>query len=360
MAKTERSGHTTTDHDFIRQWVEERGGWPARVKGTGKKNDAGLIRIDFPGFSGEGSLERIEWDEWLEAFDANGLAFLHRDLDHGGGDLDRFNKLVTRTGDEGGEGSGGGRGGGRARSAVASSARKTASSGGGAARKTASGGTARKSASGGAARKSASSTAETRSRSKSEGASESRSRTKPSGAGETRSRSRASAEEGTNDLRALLLHELGDLLSAERIFLVSTRALAREALDPTVKARAEEHVTETEGQIERIREAFAAIGERPKAVKCEAAQGLKEEHDSFKSEDKPTKPVLSAFGLGSGLRVEHYEIAAYRSAIALANALGEKECANILKENLKEEESMASFLEKAGRTVLKGMAAAEA
>ena len=50
MARSERSGHTTTDHDFIRRWVEERGGWPARVVGTSRGNDAGLIRIDFPGF----------------------------------------------------------------------------------------------------------------------------------------------------------------------------------------------------------------------------------------------------------------------------------------------------------------------
>lgn len=96
MARTERSGHTTTDHEFIRRWVEERGGWPARVSGTGGNGDAGLIRIDFPGFSGGDSLERISWDEWFRGFEDNDLAFLHRDLDRGGGDLDRFNKLVRR------------------------------------------------------------------------------------------------------------------------------------------------------------------------------------------------------------------------------------------------------------------------
>ena len=49
----------TTDHDTIRQWVEERGGSPARVKGTGTEGDPGLLRIDFPGYSGEESLEVI-------------------------------------------------------------------------------------------------------------------------------------------------------------------------------------------------------------------------------------------------------------------------------------------------------------
>ena len=92
-----RSAEPTTDHEFIRKWVEERGGWPASVKGTGRgRGDTGMIRIDFPGFSGRQSLERIEWDEWFRQFDENGLAFLHRDMKHSDGDLDRFNKLVKR------------------------------------------------------------------------------------------------------------------------------------------------------------------------------------------------------------------------------------------------------------------------
>jgi hypothetical protein len=101
MAETERSAHTTTDHDFIRRWVEERGGWPARVKGTGSKGDPGLIRLDFPGYSGADSLEKISWDDWFKAFEDNDLALLHRDLEHEDGDKDRFNKLVSRSGSGG-------------------------------------------------------------------------------------------------------------------------------------------------------------------------------------------------------------------------------------------------------------------
>jgi hypothetical protein len=49
---------STTDHDTIRTWVEERGGWPACVKATGGNDDPGLFRIDFPGYSSEDSLEK--------------------------------------------------------------------------------------------------------------------------------------------------------------------------------------------------------------------------------------------------------------------------------------------------------------
>ena len=96
MPQTKRSASRTTDHEFIRRWVEERGGSPACVRGTGGKNDVGMIRIDFPGFSGGDSLQRIDWNEWFKQFDENDLAFLYRDMRHGDGDLDRFNKLVRR------------------------------------------------------------------------------------------------------------------------------------------------------------------------------------------------------------------------------------------------------------------------
>ncbi|MBW3627750.1 MAG: ferritin-like domain-containing protein [Gemmatimonadetes bacterium] len=155
----------------------------------------------------------------------------------------------------------------------------------------------------------------------------------------------------------LLKHELADLLYAEKRFTTATKTMIRETNDPEVKARLEKHVEETAVQIERLEKAFASIGEKAKAEKCEAAIGLKEEHDSFKSEEKPSKQLLEAFDLGSGLRVEHYEIAAYRTAIAMANVLGHKECASILKESLAEEEAMASFLEQvAPRTLAKLMA----
>jgi len=39
---------TTTDHETIRHWAEERGGKPACVQGTGGRGDTGMIRLEFP------------------------------------------------------------------------------------------------------------------------------------------------------------------------------------------------------------------------------------------------------------------------------------------------------------------------
>jgi len=63
------------DHDEIRRWAEARDGRPARVKGTGKGEDPGLLRIDF-GSKSE-ALEEITWDKWFRWFDRNRLAVLH-------------------------------------------------------------------------------------------------------------------------------------------------------------------------------------------------------------------------------------------------------------------------------------------
>jgi comEA protein len=89
------SGKATIDHEYIKQWVEQRGGKPAHVKGRGGPDDPGILRIDFPGFSGEGSLEEISWDQWFEGFEANNLAFICQEQTADGQES-RFNKLVSR------------------------------------------------------------------------------------------------------------------------------------------------------------------------------------------------------------------------------------------------------------------------
>ena len=85
---------TTTDHDEIRRWAEERHGHPASVKGTGK-SEPGILRIDFPGYSGEEKLEEIGWDEFFDKFEKENLAFLYQDKTGSGG-TSRFFKLVNR------------------------------------------------------------------------------------------------------------------------------------------------------------------------------------------------------------------------------------------------------------------------
>ena len=86
--------HQTRNHEEIRRWVEERGGHPATVARTEHGDQAGVLRIDFPGYSGAGTLQPISWDEFFDKFDRNNLEFLYQDAT-AAGEPSRFNKLVS-------------------------------------------------------------------------------------------------------------------------------------------------------------------------------------------------------------------------------------------------------------------------
>lgn len=85
---------TTTDHDTIRKWVEDRGGRPTVVKATEDNGKGGgLLRIDFR--EKDDALDEIEWDEFFRIFDENKLAFLYQDKTKDGKES-RFSKFVER------------------------------------------------------------------------------------------------------------------------------------------------------------------------------------------------------------------------------------------------------------------------
>src|SRR3954470_16085802 len=107
---TRAQATVTTDHDEIRQWAEERGAKPACVRNTGDKGDIGILRLDFPGYSGGNSLEAISWEDFFEKFDERGLALLHQEQT-ARGQQSNFNKLISReTAEQKNSGRGGSRG----------------------------------------------------------------------------------------------------------------------------------------------------------------------------------------------------------------------------------------------------------
>lgn len=90
-----RKSRLLTDHEEIRNWAEERDAQPSCVRRTGSEEDIGMIRLDFPGYSGESSLEPIEWDEWFQKFDENNLALLVEEQT-AQGEQSNFNKIIGR------------------------------------------------------------------------------------------------------------------------------------------------------------------------------------------------------------------------------------------------------------------------
>ena len=94
MAKASASKRTD-DHETIRKWAEERDARPSRVKSTGSTEDAGILRMDFPGYSDGDDLEEISWDEFFDKFDEENLEFLYQERT-ASGEMSRFNKFVNR------------------------------------------------------------------------------------------------------------------------------------------------------------------------------------------------------------------------------------------------------------------------
>lgn len=89
-----KSSHVTIDHEEIRLWAEARCGRPSMVTGTGAGDEPGILRIDFPGYSGRGTLEPISWDEFFKKFEESNLALVYSA--HAHGHRSNFNKLIAR------------------------------------------------------------------------------------------------------------------------------------------------------------------------------------------------------------------------------------------------------------------------
>lgn len=139
-----------------------------------------------------------------------------------------------------------------------------------------------------------------------------------------------------SSLHDLLLHELGDLLDAEKQLLKALPTLAKAATDPDLKKGFVAHTAETEGQVKRLERAFKSLGAKPKKIPCAAMKGLiKEGAEVLKT--KMPKPVKDAALIGAAQRVEHYEMAAYGTARAHAEVMGHQEVVQLLQATLDEE-----------------------
>ena len=139
-------------------------------------------------------------------------------------------------------------------------------------------------------------------------------------------------------LRDLLARELMDLYGAETQMLKALPNLAKAAATPALKQVLERHLTETRGQVTRLEQCFALLGLPVRGSQCKGMEGLVAEANDMMDEEGPD-PVVDAGLIGSAQRVEHYEIAAYGSAIAFAGLLGETQTAGLLRQNLAEEQA---------------------
>jgi ferritin-like metal-binding protein YciE len=155
------------------------------------------------------------------------------------------------------------------------------------------------------------------------------------------------------DPRALFLHELGDVLYAERTLVKALPKLRDEATDKELAKSFDEHLEQTKQHVKNVEQAFDALGEDAKAERCPGIEGIKKEHDEFVSDESPAPEILDAFLTGAGARTEHYEIAAYEGLITMAEAMSEDDVARLLGQNLEQEKAALETVTKIGKRLAK-------
>lgn len=146
-----------------------------------------------------------------------------------------------------------------------------------------------------------------------------------------------------DNLEALLVEQLKDIYYAEKQLVAALPKMAKAAHSKDLKDAFTEHATQTEEHVSRLEQAFEALGVPAKAKKCPAIEGLIEEAAEMMEEDG-TPAVLDAGLIASAQRVEHYEIAAYGTARAFAEALGHEEVVTLLETTLDEEDAADQLL----------------
>lgn len=148
-----------------------------------------------------------------------------------------------------------------------------------------------------------------------------------------------------NSLDTLFVHELRDLYSAETQLLEALPKMSQAASHQELKDAFENHLEQTRGQVERLRDIFDRLGESPEGEHCEAMEGLVEEGEEI-IEQQGDAIVKDAALIAAAQRAEHYEISGYGTARTYANELGMSEAADLLDETLSEEKNTDEQLTK--------------
>jgi ferritin-like metal-binding protein YciE len=150
------------------------------------------------------------------------------------------------------------------------------------------------------------------------------------------------------NLRDALIHELEDILHAEKQLTKALPRLAKAASDQKLKHGFERHAEQTKNQIARLERVFQMLNVKPKSRKCDGMAGLIEEAATIMGEDADPE-VMDALLVEAAQKTEHYEIATYGTLCTWAEELGYHDAVDVLKETLREEKDEDRKLTEAAR-----------
>jgi ferritin-like metal-binding protein YciE len=137
-------------------------------------------------------------------------------------------------------------------------------------------------------------------------------------------------------LKELYIDELRDLYDAENRLVKALAKLAKASTSDKLRSGFEEHLEQTRDHVNRLKEIFDNLQEKPTGKKCAGMMGLISEGEEIMKEDFEGE-VMDAAMISAAQRVEHYEIAAYGCVRTWAELLGESDASELLQKTLDEE-----------------------
>lgn len=164
-------------------------------------------------------------------------------------------------------------------------------------------------------------------------------RTKKAPAGKARSSNGSSAQ-----LEKLFTDSLKDLYWAEKHLVKELPKMQKAATTQQLKDAIDEHTAQTEEHVARLEHVFEMMGKKAQAKKCDGMEGLLKEGQTVLEETEGGSMTRDAGIIMSAQKVEHYEISAYGTLVALATTLGQNEVAEILTTTLEEEKQTDTLL----------------
>jgi Mn-containing catalase len=163
----------------------------------------------------------------------------------------------------------------------------------------------------------------------------------------------SSDEVDVEPIEALLVEQLRDILHAEKQLLKALPKMAKAARTEKLQGLFEQHLVETEQQIQRLNECFGLLGIAARAKQCKGMMGLVEEGEEVMGESTKKDDAAADLALiGAAQRVEHYEIAGYTTARNLAQQLHYSDIVQLLTQSLAEEENADQLLNQVARPLM--------
>jgi len=155
-----------------------------------------------------------------------------------------------------------------------------------------------------------------------------------------------------DSLETMFVEELKDLYDAEKRLTKAIPKLSKAATNEDLKEALDAHLAETQEQVARLERAFGQMNTPAKGKPCAGIKGIIEEADEHVGEDFEDDDLRDATIIGAAQRAEHYEIAAYGTAIAHARLLGEDDVVSLLEQTLNEEKAADEKLTEIAETVV--------